>query len=73
MSTKLKEMQKFLTDILNKNKKSSTVVLFVSFLITFCVYPYMNISDENSSTLESSLRSVPFKGFNYYYFIFYLL
>lgn len=61
LSSQLKRIQNFMAEILNKNKKSSTVVLFVSLLITFCVYPLFNI-DEDSSLIENSLKSVPIKG-----------
>lgn len=45
--TKLQSLQSYLSSLLNKHKKSSTAVLFMSFFITFCVYPYMDISDTN--------------------------
>lgn len=61
LTNKLKTMQSFLTEILNKNKKTSTAVLFVSFLITFCVYPYMNI-DDTEEIKKNVLSQVPYKG-----------
>ena len=49
--TKLQSMQSYVTLLLNKHKKSSTAVLFVSFLITFCVYPYVDESDVMGSSV----------------------
>ena len=46
--------------LINKHKKSSTAVLFVSFLITFCLYPYMNEEDTTSS--DNFLNVFPLKG-----------
>ena len=54
-------MQTCLSVVLNKHKKSSTAVLFVSILITFCVYPHL---DDGSNMFQTSteLSSVTFKS-----------
>lgn len=49
--SKLNTMQTFLSKLLNKNKKTSTAVLFISFFVTFCAYPYFDITDSDSSNL----------------------
>ena len=54
-------MQSFLSDILYKNRKTSTAVLFVSFFITFCVYPLMSV-DDTEIAKQSVLSSIPLKG-----------
>ena len=48
---------------MNKYKKTSTTVLFVSFLITFCVYPHLDVDDANAN-LEtmSEVSSITFKS-----------
>ncbi|CAF0950799.1 unnamed protein product [Brachionus calyciflorus] len=45
----LQKMQALITSLVTKNKKSSTAVLFVSFLITFCIFPNMSIEEDINS------------------------
>lgn len=60
--SKMQSMQSCLALLLNKHKKSSTAVLFVSFLITFCIYPYV----DESSGIETALsNSGSFAPLNY--------
>jgi hypothetical protein len=48
--SKLNNMQSFLSRLLNKNKKSaSTAILFVSFFVTFCVYPYAELNESSDA------------------------
>ena len=51
-------MQTYVTLLLNKHKKSSTAVLFVSFLITFCVYPYADEAGIDGA-IGSSFMNTP--------------
>ncbi len=48
-------MQEYISLLLSKNRKSSTAVLFISFFLTFCVYP--NIEAESFDSASSSLGS----------------
>ena len=41
----MQNMQSCLSSLLNRHKKSSTAVLFVTFFLTFCVYPYLDTSE----------------------------
>jgi hypothetical protein len=43
--TKMKQLQSHLNSLITKNKKASTVVLFISFFMTFYAYPYLDMSD----------------------------
>ncbi len=56
-------MQTCLSTLMNKYKKASTTVLFVSFLITFCVYPHLDIEDgKNNIETISEVSSLTFKS-----------
>ncbi|RNA06411.1 Cyclic AMP-responsive element-binding 3 3 [Brachionus plicatilis] len=48
----LQKMQGLVTTLFTKNKKSSTAVLLVSFLITFCIFPHIDIAEVDSFALE---------------------
>jgi hypothetical protein len=59
--TKMQSMQEFVNDLFRKHKKASTTVLFVSFLLTFCIYPYSETVGE-SEVYQSKFQVIPFKG-----------
>lgn len=61
LMSKLQDLQKYLSSVLNRHKKSSTAVLFVSFFITFWVYPFMDISDTND------VYALSYKSMGLYY------
>ena len=56
---KLQSMQESMSALFKKHKKASTAILFVSFLLTFCVYPYAN---DDTSKYEGTFQSLPYKG-----------
>lgn len=60
--TKLKNMQQLMNEMFTKHKKSSTAVLFVSFFITFCIYPYAEPIGQE--VYQSQHTSLPFKGYS---------
>lgn len=47
----LNKMQALVTSLFTKNKKPSTALLLVSFLITFCLFPHFDISEGDSFAL----------------------
>lgn len=57
---KLKSMQTTLSSVLNKNKKASTAVLFISFLFTFYAYPYLELT---SNYAPDTLSTGPIRNF----------
>ncbi len=67
--TKMQNMQEYVNELFKKHKKSSTAVLFVSFLLTFCFYP---ISDtvSQSEVYQSKFQVIPFKGILNFYLFF---
>ena len=62
--TKLQKMQTCLISILSKSNKAklSTTILFLSFFMTFCIYP---LFDSKQSLSTNSIQAVPFTGGNY--------
>lgn len=60
--TKLKEMQKCMNELFRKHKRTSTAMLFVSFLVMFFVYPTADPAIEEKHVTR--FQSIPFKGYS---------
>jgi hypothetical protein len=62
LSTKLQKMQSCLVTLLKKSNKAklSTTILFLSFFMTFCVYPLFD--SKTSITTGNSIQVVPYTG-----------
>lgn len=60
--TKLKEMQKCMNELFRKHKRTSTAMLFVSFLVMFFVYPTSDPAIEEKHVTR--FQSIPFKGYS---------
>ena len=49
-------MQECISSLVSKNKKSSTAILFISLLVTFFAYPYLDTAADQSAISNSDSK-----------------